>query len=108
MEEEENKNDASVLVRMPATLKSALLRQAAINKRRITAEINVRLMESLAKPPEPPKTVTTYQTTPVKPLLIDDRPPSCETRTDHDHAILSLFRQLPPEKQLSLLTLLKP
>lgn len=28
--------------------------------------------------------------------------------TDHDRAVLALFRQLPPEKQLSLLTLLRP
>lgn len=41
------------------------------------------------------------------PLITDDRPPDSPLN-DHDLALLTVFRQLSPEKQLSLLTLLKP
>lgn len=103
------KNDASVLVRMPTELKDALLRQAAINKRRITAEINHRLINSLrpsaATTTVPNQPLNTYsETRSTGPVQTEDGRPL----TDHDRAVLARFRQLTPEKQLSLLTLLRP
>lgn len=98
----------NVLVRMPVEMKTKLTSHASESRRSVTQEIVMRLDASFQRHDRASAPLSTYPTTPVKPLLIDDRPPSCETQTDHDRAILSLFRQLPPEKQLSLLTLLKP
>lgn len=102
-------NDATLLVRLPRELKAELMRQAAINGRRITVEINMRLSASLESPAPntPNQPLTTYPTQPVQALTTDDRPKEPSALSDHDRAVLALFRQLPPEKQLSLLTLLR-
>lgn len=104
-------NDATLLVRLPRELKAELMRQAAINGRRITVEINMRLSASLESPAPntPNQPLATYPTQPVQALTTEDRPKegNGDTLNDHDRAVLALFRQLPPEKQLSLLTLLR-
>lgn len=101
-------NDASILVRLPRDLKAELMRQAAINGRRITVEVNMRLEASLRLPPpiKPGRqaALQSYSPTPeVRPHLVADGQPL----TEHDRTLVALFRQLTPEKQLSLLTLLR-
>lgn len=60
-------------------------------------------------PPTAQQPTTTYQAhTSQGPLFADDRTPGAAPLNDHDRALLTVFRQLSPEKQLSLLTLLKP
>lgn len=108
-----NENDSSILVRLPRELKADLMRQAAINGRRITVEINLRLAASLQMPSPGMAAASTPTTTyPAHtsqgPLIADERTPGAAPLNDHDRALLTVFRQLSPEKQLSLLTLLKP
>jgi hypothetical protein len=76
------KNDASVLLRLPSELKTRLLREAAMNGRRITAEINLRLSASLGA----------------------DRGLAPAAPVEQD--LLAAVRDLPARKQLALLMLL--
>lgn len=103
-----DKNDASILLRLPEELKAALQRQAYSNGRRITAEINIRLRDSL-KPQATgiaplPVSYTAAHTPIVHPA--NDNGPA-NTLTDIDRAMLTIFHQLPPEKQLALLSLFR-
>lgn len=103
------KNDETVLVRLPARLKAALLKEAAKNGRRITAEINIRLEESFnpGTPSDTTPKVTTYaKAGPVKALTTGE-PTADATVSDLDAAMLKLFRNMPVEKQLALLSLFK-
>lgn len=101
-------NDATILLRLPADLKAALLRAAAINGRRITSEVNIRLQDSLnGKLPAPvPQTnlsaLLGYGQTQE---AID--PVGGEGLSELDRSMLAVFRQLPVEKQLALLSLFK-
>lgn len=108
MEDDDNPKIHPTVVRLRPELRAELQRLAYVAKRSLSKEIALRLESSLqlpppTKPPAPTHPLTTYQNPPVQPLTTDDRP----TLTDHDRALLALFRQLPPEKQLSLLTLLR-
>lgn len=103
------KNDATVLLRLPADLKAALLKEAAKNGRRITAEINIRLTDSLKQnsPTNAAEQVTTYpKATPVKALTTGE-PGMAPPLSDLDAAMLKVFHSLPVDKQLALLSLFK-
>jgi len=120
------KRAARFLLAMPDELRAAIKRAAYIAGRTETAEINMRLAASLrtSAPPSVPALTTAHswtnprtETTPIgsagvpltypnhatQALTTNDRP----SLSDHDQAILAIFRQLPPDKQLSLLTLLR-
>ena len=106
--EKPDKNDAALLLRLPQELKASLQRQANINGRRITAEINIRLRDSLNPPapgiaPTPPRYSLDHPSS--GGVLKQQSPPYA--LTDIDRAMLSVFHRLPPEKQLALLSLFK-
>lgn len=117
--EKSERNDASILLRLPEELKIALQKQAYANGRRITAEINTRLRESLE--PKHGPTLTTILTreqvakalpasytavhTPVLNHTNDNGP--APVLSDLDRAMLTVFHQLPVEKQLALLSLFR-
>lgn len=104
-----DKNDDTVLLRLPGKLKAALLTEAAKNGRRITAEINIRLTDSLNQdtPTNTAAKVTTYsRATPVKALTTGE-PGGEPTLSDLDAAMLKVFHSLPVDKQLALLSLFK-
>jgi len=104
--EKTNKNNAALLLRLPEELKAELQRQANRSGRRITAEINTRLRESLeprnvsALPPsyQTPTTSTAH--------VINDKGPA-GALSDTDRAMLQVFHALPVEKQLALLSLFR-
>ena len=104
----DSKNNASLLLRLPEDMKAALQKSATLNGRRITAEINRRLRNSLAHEP-----VTTG--TPGDPGARYQRAQEINNAdayraglSSSDLAMLEIFRDLPPEKQLALLSLFKP
>ena len=93
---------SNVLVRMENTLKSSLQHQALAHGRTLTKEINIRLLASLA--PTAPG-IAPRAPAPSAPPPNDNGP--APVLTDHDRAMLDVFRSLPPEKQLALLSLFK-
>lgn len=100
-----------VLVRMTNELKAQLQRSAVAHGKTLTAEIIQRLLNSFSQaeqgvapgPHSYPKQplVTVMQSNDSSHNL------ASHNITDLDQAMLSVFRSLPPHKQLSLLTLLK-
>lgn len=95
----------NVLIRMSLDLKERLQREAFANGRKLTSEVNMRLEESLKEAPAP-KLV--YSATP--------RPDAAHHANDNgpahplsgiDQAMLDVFRRLPAEKQLALLSLFR-
>lgn len=113
MEDEDSPKIHPTVVRLRPELRAELQRLAYVSGRSLSKEIARRLEASLLLPPPGKSTATaqastTYASQPVQALTTDDRPKESNTLNDHDRAVLALFRQLPPEKQLSLLTLLRP
>jgi hypothetical protein len=90
-----------VLVRMTNELKGQLQREAAIHARTLTGEINERLKASL-QPPSPASYSGPHLVTRIP---INDKSPDDLTETDR--ALLQIFRAMPYDKQLALLSLLK-
>lgn len=95
-------NDATLMLRLPSELKAELMRAAAINKRKVTTEVIERLQNSRM----PPKLV--YSATP----RADAAHPANDNGPAHslsgiDQAMLEVFRRLPAEKQLALLSLFR-
>lgn len=92
-------NDATLMLRLPSELKAELMRAAAMNGRKVTTEVIERLQKSRTTPP----------------YGIDNRATRIHTNDNgpdsplsgFDQAILDVFRRLPPEKQLALLSLLR-
>lgn len=104
--EQAEKNDSAILLRLPGELKAALLQQAAVNGRRITAEINIRLRDSL-KPQAPAAGALQYPVgTSPRPSLVEEKTRDLRN-SELEEAILSVIRGMPPEKQLAFLTLFK-
>ncbi len=103
----------NVLVRMSLDLKGRLQREAFINGRKLTGEINQRLEASLkadaapapAAPPSGPASYSAPNTPTVLHTANDKGPAS--TLSGTDQAMLEVFRGLPPEKQLALLSLFR-
>jgi hypothetical protein len=98
-----DKNNSALLLRLPEELKAALQRQAILNGRRITSEINTRLRDSLNKNPSAPGIAPSHIT---PPNTAHDAPTYLPSQSAED-AMLAVFRSLPPEKQLALLSLFK-
>jgi hypothetical protein len=106
-----DKNDATILLRLPADLKAMLVREAAANGRRITAEVNIRLKESLDHSGVHPGAVAGFipknYRERSKATVAHTEEPGAEVLSDMERAVLAVFRGLPPEKQLALLSLFK-
>lgn len=84
----------NVLIRMPVDLKGRLQREAFVNGRKLTGEVNVRLEKSLEQ--TKPALVTVHHT--------NEKGPA-SALSDTDRAMLEVFRKLPPKRQLALLSL---
>lgn len=93
------KNDATVMLRLPSDLKAALQREALRNGRRITAEINMRLSASLEQ-------VLVLSNTFGRAVGAQEPLPSYEV-DKLEQRVLELYRRLSPSKQSALLELLK-
>ena len=101
---------ANVMVRMTLEQKAQLQRASVINGVTLTAEINLRLRESL-KPKAYPAT------DPTPPLTTDGKPSPVQAHyqqpnakgpanlSETDQAMLDIFRRMPAQKQLALLSL---
>lgn len=96
----EKKRPPRFLLAMPEHIRVAIEKEAFINHRTVTAEINSRLVDSLKghkagdKPP------------PVYITKANEESPAGAI-SDTDQAMLEIFRKLPPEKQLALLSLFR-
>jgi len=97
---------------MSLDLKGRLQREAFINGRKLTGEINQRLEASLKTQlsgpdvaPVSPGSYAAPNTPTVLHTASDTGPAGALTGTDQ--AMLEVFRRLPPEKQLALLSLFK-
>lgn len=99
-------SDAQLLLRLPQSLKDALQREAAIQGRTLTAEVNLRLKGSLETLP-PSYTEGNHTTARGSAPTSKDVGPSEQPLPDTERAMLNVFRRLPPEKQLALLSLFK-
>lgn len=101
----------NVLVRMSVELKANLQREAFVHHRKLTQEINMRLEASLAsdssaQPPPPPAPAPyTQPNTPTVAHTNDHGPAGA--LADTDRAMLEIFRKMPVEKQLALLSLFR-
>ncbi|MBI4190528.1 MAG: Arc family DNA-binding protein [Betaproteobacteria bacterium] len=87
-------------LRMPPELRELLKREARLNGRSLNAELVARLRTG-SDPPDandPPPRGMRLRTTAVQPR-------NGWVPTDAERAMLTVFRKLPPEKQLALLTL---
>lgn len=101
-------NDTSLLLRLSTQLKADLQRAAFVNKRTVTAEIQIRLQNSLLQDQAIEPDAATPYTAPNAPAVYatnDNGPAGAISGTDQ--AILRVFRALPVEKQLALLSLLR-
>lgn len=106
MEDEDSPKTHPTVVRLRPELRAELQRLAYISKRSLSKEIARRLEASLQLPPPgkaPAPALHTYPNHATQALTTNDRP----ALSDHDQAMLVIFRQLPADKQLSLLTLLR-
>lgn len=106
-----------LLLRIPVELKAALQRQADFQGRKLTQEINIRLRNSLSAHGDTaqkflakelngnlPASYTAEHTATAMP--INDNGPA-SALSDTDRAMLQVFRAMPVEKQLALLSLFK-
>lgn len=91
----------NVLVRMSLDLKGRLQREAFVNGRKLTGEINIRLESSLKENKTGDTASPAYKLAPAN----NDGPAGAISGTDQ--AMLEIFRKLPPEKQLALLSLFR-
>lgn len=110
---------APVLVRMPIEQKDALLRAAKAHDRTLTGEINSRLRDTLALTPASlplrlaqaidlgRRLPASYTTPNVSVTYPANEQSPADALTDIDRAMLAVFRALPPEKQLALLSLFR-
>ena len=116
-----SESHAPVLVRMEIELKAALQRQATLHGRTLTGEINLRLRESLKDQPTPAPGIAPAPTKgkALPPSYLEAHHVTVGTiersgpgdislaLSPTDHAMLHVFRALPVEKQLALLSLFR-
>lgn len=112
-------SQTQLLLRLPTDLKSELQREANYQGRKLTQEINIRLRESLnrhayapsLKPPAPGIAPAPQPTHPPPPNTLHDENPLFSRMPGHlqgtEAAMLAVFRAMPPEKQLALLSLFR-
>lgn len=99
------------LLQMRADLRHDLDKAAIANGRTLTAEINARLRESFKEAAMPPQTTirnhgtVIYSPTP-EPSVVKTSDNGL-VNSDLDAALLQVFRAMPVEKQLALLSLFK-
>jgi hypothetical protein len=113
--EKPDKNNDAILLRLPKELKEELQKQANINGRRITAEINTRLRISLGANGPTLQTILAREAFADKTPGIAPSAPTPSTGPDGqavtlsgiDMAMLRIFHSLPVEKQLALVSLFK-
>lgn len=98
------------VLRLPPDVRFALVREATINGRSLSKEISIRLQESL-------KAKTYPATVAQPPLTTDGKPPPAAAQfqqpnakgpanlSETDQAMLDIFRRMPAQKQLALLSL---
>jgi hypothetical protein len=88
-------------LRLDPELRDELMRQATINGRSLSKEIELRLRDSLAAAGR------AYTSAP--PVRAEEAPPKAQRAalSDHQRQLLSLFDTLTPDRQLALLTLLR-
>jgi hypothetical protein len=91
-----------LLLRLPVALKAELQKEADAQGRKLTQEVIIRLKESFGKPKA--KGSTYYAALEGAPLRTNENGPT-GALTDTDQAMLSIFRKMPPAKQLALLSL---
>ncbi|MBU0749163.1 MAG: Arc family DNA-binding protein [Gammaproteobacteria bacterium] len=107
---QEKKRPPRFLLAMPEDVRLAIERAAFTNGRTVTAEINLRLKASLDnKPPATQTSGPASYSAPNTPTVLhpaNDKGPA-STLSGTDQAMLEVFRGLPPEKQLALLSLFK-
>ena len=101
-------------VRLSPELRAGLLREAAINNRTLHGEIVLRLVNSLAGGQTLPDSYATRATAtvlstasgPTHHSTAQEKSP-VDSLSEIDRAMLGVFRRLPPEKQLALLSLFR-
>ena len=100
------------VLRLHPDVRAELVRVAYVNGRSLSKEIAVRLEASLksnAAPAPTPTSAPASYTTPNTPTVLhtaNDKGPA-STLSGTDQAMLEVFRALPPEKQLALLSLFR-
>jgi hypothetical protein len=102
-------------VRLSPELRAGLLREAAINNRTLHGEIVLRLVNSLEGGQTLPDsyatraTATVLHTTtgPTHHSTSAQEKSPVDSLSEIDRAMLGVFRRLPPEKQLALLSLFR-
>lgn len=100
------KRSPRFLLLMPDEMRAEIARCAAAAGRTLTAEINLRLQDSLHTPqPGIAPSPHSYPKQPMATVMHTNDPSHASTALDQ--AMLKVFHALPVEKQLSLLTLLK-
>lgn len=95
---------------MPEETRVAIERAAFVNGRTVTAEINLRLKATLLAEPKTPKTThtgTSYSVGHVPTVLHTNDNGPAHSLSGIDQAMLDVFRRLPAEKQLALLSLFR-
>jgi len=110
-------DSTQLLLRIPAELRAALQREADAQGRKLTQEINRRLRDSLA-PTSPPTRLAqaidlgrrlpaSYTAANASETYPAKEQSPADALTDIDRAMLAVFRAMPPEKQLALLSLFR-
>lgn len=104
----DNKRSPRFLLLMPEDVRAGVTRAATINGRSITAEINIRLKDSLKLPvpPAPAPVIQSPVGSETGGVRVAERTRDLRN-TELEEAILTVIRGMPPEKQLSFLTLFK-
>jgi hypothetical protein len=91
----------SMLVRLPVELKAQLQREAFSQNRSLTAEVVRRLTESFNRTP------AEAQPQQAAHRVEQSRTAHGGKLSDTEAAMLAVFKKMPPEKQLALLSLFK-
>lgn len=109
-------DQTQLLLRLPTQLKADLQRHATAQGRKLTQEVVIRLTASLAMAAEQgvaPISLN-YASRPMATVMHTNDPAHGTQHASLDHhvtaidaAMLKMFKAMPHEKQLSLLTLLK-
>lgn len=91
---------------MPDDVRDGVTRAAAVQNRSVTAEINMRLRDSL-KPQAPPASAPLYAVGATSSAGRVEEKTRDLRNSELEEAILAVIRGMPPEKQLAFLTLFK-
>jgi hypothetical protein len=99
-----DKNDTTLMIRLPTELKDRLQRAAFMNDRKISAEVNLRLRNSLLAD----ESVSARSLSGSGPTVVNEqRAAYLAGLNEAERALLDLIRAMSPEKQGALLTVLR-